>query len=249
MLKTNLLLKYKDLNLAKINLSDEDAFILALPNNESEDYIDLIHRHNPKAIIIDPNFLNTLPKREIISGIGEILKYGIIQNKMIINLFDDMKNNDLKLNYPETDKMIINSIQVKIDIVIKDVNENGLRRILNFGHTVGHIIEASTKFNYISHGEAIMHGMIIALRLSEYYCKLDKKYANRTITLLKKLIKTPAPKIEEKKFLNYLIKDKKVKNNKVNFILLKQQGLPVIRNNIEMKKIFYIYQNHYKNIN
>jgi 3-dehydroquinate synthase len=204
--------------------------------------------HHPLAILIDPYFLSTLPQREIISGLGEILKYGIIIDNSIIDLFIKFKSNQMDLTSSEIDKMIILSVRVKTDIVEKDVNESDLRRILNFGHTVGHIIEAYTNYQYISHGEAVLHGMIIAIELSKQICNLDKNYANKIISILKEIIIVKLPEISENDFNKFMFRDKKVLKNKLNFILLDKPCHPMIINDISSENIYKIYKLHQRSL-
>ena len=100
----------------------------------------------------------------------------------------------------------------------------------------------------MSHGEAVIHGMIIALQLSIQYCNLEEKYAHKTISILKEIIESELPEIEEEQFMQFLMRDKKVANNKINFILLNKQGLPEIRDNIEIKIIYNTYQNYCRSL-
>lgn len=204
--------------------------------------------HHPKAVIIDPYFLSSLPEREVISGLGEILKYGIINNNSIIDLFIKFKSKQMDLTSLEIDKMIIRSVKVKVEIVEKDVNESNLRRILNFGHTVGHIIEVFTNYQFISHGEAVLHGMIIAIELSKQICNLDEDYANNIISILKDISFLKLPEISKQEFNNFLFRDKKVQKNKLNFILLNKQCSPIIKNDIKTEIIYKIYKSHQRSL-
>ena len=102
--------------------------------------------------------------------------------------------------------------------------------------------------NFISHGEAVIHGMIIALQLSIQYCNLEEKYAHKTISILKEIIKSELPEIEKKQFMQFLMRDKKVADYKVNFILLNNQGLPVIRDNIDLKIIYNTFQDYHRSL-
>ncbi len=107
--------------------------------------------YQPKSILIDLDFLSTLPQREITNGMAEIIKYGLIKS---LTLFKTLEEKNGKLA-----DLIKESCQIKIDIVKEDVNERGLRRILNFGHTIGHAIEVLEEYQ-VSHGEAIALGII-----------------------------------------------------------------------------------------
>ena len=123
--------------------------------------------YQPKFVLNDTEFLKSLPRKEIICGYAEILKHSIIKDK---KLFKWLKKNTQDLFLKRTEKLIyaiIKSCKIKLSVVMKDVNEKGLRMILNFGHTFAHAIEVKNNYsNNISHGEAVLSGMILATRLS-----------------------------------------------------------------------------------
>ena len=123
--------------------------------------------YQPQFVLIDPETLKTLPQRQIRAGSAEIIKYGFIQdvqfyNEFVTHLdeFYDLKNTQF------VESVLQKSCQVKADVVSQDERESDLRAILNFGHTVGHALEAITQYSYFLHGEAIIHGMKAALYLS-----------------------------------------------------------------------------------
>ena len=123
--------------------------------------------YQPKLVISDTSFLNSLPKKEMICGYAEILKHSIIKEKKFFNWLKVNTKNILLKKPRELTYAIKKSCQIKIFIVKKDVNEKNLRMILNFGHTFAHAIEAKNKFSKkITHGEAVLSGMILASRLS-----------------------------------------------------------------------------------
>ena len=199
--------------------------------------------HQPKAVIIDPRLIKTLPGIEIKAGLGEILKYGIIKEPKIIQIFSNFINSNLDLNSDDLDKLIFLSAKIKAEIVSQDSNENDLRRILNFGHTVGHIIESFTNYNYLSHGEAVAYGMVVALNLSQKYYNLDKSELNNVLNLLNQISETSLPEIPKDEFLKLLFRDKKVKDQKVNFVLVEKLGHPILKNDIDSEIIFEFYNN------
>jgi len=198
--------------------------------------------HHPKAVIIDPSLLQTLPHREINSGLGEIIKYGFIHHKSIIPIFVLFLENNCNLESTEIEELIYLSSNTKANIVSKDSSEKDLRRILNFGHTVGHIIESYTNYNYISHGEAVVYGMMVALKLSNKFCKLNQKIVDNSINILKNISGSPIPKIPKDQFLTFLLRDKKVEDKKVNFILITEVGQSIIKNDINPEIIYECYQ-------
>ena len=123
--------------------------------------------YQPNLVISDVQFLKTLPKREIICGYGEILKHSLIADKVFFNFLDKNNNEVLDLKSPFIEKTIYQSCKIKKNIVEKDENEKGLRKILNFGHTFAHAYEASLGYSKkLNHGEAVLLGISSALKFS-----------------------------------------------------------------------------------
>jgi 3-dehydroquinate synthase/shikimate kinase/3-dehydroquinate synthase len=190
--------------------------------------------YQPNLVISDVQFLKTLPKRELICGYGEILKHSLIANKSFYNFLD--KNNDkiLKLSSPFVEKAIYESCKIKKDVVEKDEKEQGLRKILNFGHTFAHAYEASLGYSKkLNHGEAVILGMQSALSFSlknnlikknDYYLVLKHISETNLPSKLKKFFKTR----DLNKILSFMAKDKKNNSNKINLVLLKKIGHPII---------------------
>jgi 3-dehydroquinate synthase len=186
--------------------------------------------YQPKLVISDMSFLNSLPKKEMICGYAEILKHSIIKDK---NFFDWLKKNTKDIFLKKSNKLIYaikKSCQIKMFFVNKDVNEKGLRMILNFGHTFAHAIEVKNNYSKkITHGEAVLSGMILASRLS-----LNKGTCSiKTINEIKKIydennLTYTYKKYSKQNLINSLIpflkNDKKNNDNKINFILLKKIG-------------------------
>ncbi len=173
---------------------------------------------NPEIVIIDQNYLTTLEEREIRSGMAEIIKYSLTFD---IKLLNSIKNFDLS----NIDSLIHKSIEIKNQIVLKDPKENGLRKVLNYGHTLGHAIESyfleSEDKNNLSHGEAIAIGMVCETYLSHKVLNLPYE----KLKSVKDLIESIYPKISIKKedlksIFNLLKHDKKNSNGQINFVLL-----------------------------
>ena len=190
--------------------------------------------YQPKLVISDTNFINSLSRKEIICGYAEILKHSIIKDK---NFFNWLKKNT-KLILDKKKKELIYAIkkscQIKMFFVKRDPNEKNLRMILNFGHTFAHAIE--TKNNYkknINHGEAVLLGMEIATKFSLNRKICSIKTAEEIFEVFKKnklnsnLIKNFS-KINLKSFINLMKKDKKNNDEKINLILLKKIGMTTI---------------------
>jgi 3-dehydroquinate synthase len=121
--------------------------------------------HSPCLVVVDPCVLGTLPRRELRGGLYEIVKYGIIASAP---LFDRVRASLAKLFARDEDSLsavIAESCRIKAEIVSADEREGGLRRVLNFGHTIGHALEAATKYRRLRHGEAVAYGMMAATAL------------------------------------------------------------------------------------
>ncbi|MCH1526161.1 MAG: 3-dehydroquinate synthase, partial [SAR86 cluster bacterium] len=122
--------------------------------------------YNPKGVIIDTTVLNSLPNREFKAGLAEVIKYAFIQNKSLFSLLKKYTKEIILKDQKIIEEIIFLSLQTKAIIVTKDEKENGIRAILNFGHTFGHAIEAHGKYKKILHGEAVAKGMKVASKIS-----------------------------------------------------------------------------------
>lgn len=181
--------------------------------------------NNPKYVLIDSKFLNTLESRQVLSGWAEMLKHAFIFNKK------DWENLQLynikRITYKELNKLIERSVQIKKHFVENDPTENNIRKALNFGHTFGHAFESyfMKSENKLLHGEAVAHGMICELFLSNQQCNFP---SNDLQDISNYLIGTYGKiKLQESDFIE-LVKlmthDKKNKNKKINFTLLADFG-------------------------
>ena len=179
----------------------------------------------PLAVVILFEFLETLPKRELLSGLAEIIKYGFIVDKAFLEA--KLQNDPVNLVNPV---LIKEAIEVKDEITRNDTNEKGLRKILNFGHTIGHAIETYLIENHkeIRHGEGVALGMIPALHLSEKYCGL-----NHDITLKYKEIyrenfnRIDINDIPVNALMEIMRHDKKNEGGDIRFVLIEDYGKPI----------------------
>jgi len=176
----------------------------------------------PKAVFIAYDFLNTLPSRQILSGLAEMLKHGLIADAAYWN---ELKNSDLSHPAPE---LIYRSVEIKNKVVMEDPTEQGLRKCLNFGHTIGHAIETNSLLNDsdpLSHGEAIAIGMICEAYLSHQKTGLSQAELTEITEVFSRLY--PKYLVEESSFSNLFTlmqKDKKNQNGKINCTLLSHIG-------------------------
>jgi len=194
--------------------------------------------YQPKAVEIDINFLLTLPDRQINAALAEAIKYGFIYDRELFDFIASsidniIENKSIKI----LEKIIIQCCEIKSDVVSEDINENELRMILNFGHTVGHAIEGYFDYRTLLHGEAIFYGMKCALYLSNKYGNLSNNEYNKSLDLLSKF-DLPSVSIEDyDKFMTYIKSDKKIRVSNVKFILLDEIGKSQINDNISFEQI------------
>lgn len=184
--------------------------------------------NNPDAVLINPEFLSTLSGKQFLSGYAEIIKHGLIADKKYWNLIRE--TNPLQIDNKKLNDLIHHSVFIKNSIVKKDPKEKGLRKILNFGHTVGHAIETyylNTKTPLL-HGEAIAIGMICELYLSKQKCGLPEKEFNEIINYLQQIYRHIKPNNPiSKKIIDLMRFDKKNKNGNIQFALIKKTGKAV----------------------
>ena len=123
--------------------------------------------HQPRLVLIDPDTLGSLPDREYLAGVQEVVKHGVIRSPELFAYMENCGSDVRERSAAAVEKMISDSVRIKAEVVRADERESGLRRILNFGHTLGHALEAETGYSTLLHGEAVGFGMIAAARLSE----------------------------------------------------------------------------------
>ncbi|PDH21552.1 MAG: 3-dehydroquinate synthase [Pelagibacterales bacterium MED-G42] len=199
--------------------------------------------YQPNLVISDIKFLKTLPRREIICGYGEILKHAIISNKIFFNFLKKNREDILNIKSPYIEKSIYESCRIKKNIVEKDENETGLRKILNFGHTFAHAFEATLGYSKkLNHGEAVILGIITALNFSLKKNLIKKDDYN---SIVNHIVDCNLPfninnffnLRDLNKIIYFMLKDKKNNSNKVSLVLLKRIGSPVINREYTKKDL------------
>ena len=192
--------------------------------------------YQPKAVIIDVNFLRTLDEKQFKTGLGEVVKYAFIEKSCrcreyenLINYlnenFDKLMQRDMKV----LKRVVEICVALKISVVEKDEKESDLRRILNFGHTLGHAIEKSTGYKKYTHGEAIVQGMIFAFELAYKIGLIDVNYKFAATDLISKFRFRPVKMPKMKKLIELMKLDKKATSESIVFVLPKDYGQVEIR--------------------
>lgn len=171
--------------------------------------------NNPNLIAVNTSFLKTLPERQLKSGMAEIIKHAIIGDKSIFKYIEQTPKDD---EYYK--KLLIKSIAVKKSVIDVDFKENGKRKILNFGHTIGHAIEAAM-LNKITHGEAIRLGMIAAIKISSEYFHFDINDYSKYIKIIEDNNSPTINKDDISLIMKIMKDDKKNYNGNINFVLMK----------------------------
>ncbi|WP_415320929.1 3-dehydroquinate synthase [Candidatus Pelagibacter sp. Uisw_092] len=205
--------------------------------------------YQPSLVISDINFLNFLPKREVVCGYGEILKHSLIDGKKFFYFLRKNGKKILNLKSPFIQKAILQSCLIKKKIVESDEKELNIRKILNFGHTFAHAYEATLKYSKtLNHGEAVMLGIRTAAKFSLLNNTLSAKEFQLIedhlddLNLPRNINKFFSIK-NLNKILSFMKKDKKNNTNKVNLVLLKKLGSPTYRLQFDEKKINLFLRN------
>jgi 3-dehydroquinate synthase len=180
--------------------------------------------HQPRAVLIDPEVLATLPQREFQAGLYEALKCGVIGNADLFHKFEESKGEILKRDPATLERIITDSVRLKASVVSADERENGLRRVLNFGHTIGHALEAETGYRKLLHGEAVAWGMIAATNIALAVQRTDSVTAGRIADAVLGLGDLPELKVNSRKILGRLRSDKKTREGIVHFVLPREVG-------------------------
>lgn len=188
--------------------------------------------HQPLAVVADPDVLATLPEREYRSGLFEAMKYGVIRNPAIIELMEENRGPLLRRRSELLETLITECIRIKADVVSGDERERGERRVLNFGHTVGHALEAETNYKRFLHGEAVAWGMIAACKIGVEMEVTDEATAQRVTELVLSYGPLPRADVNAKRVFKRLLSDKKAVGGVPHFVLASAIGNVEVANNV-----------------
>lgn len=189
--------------------------------------------YQPRAVFVDLNFLDTLPDKEFQNGLAEIIKYGIIEDEKLFRLLEEEMEAVTSRDAALLLKIIETCCRIKKSIVEIDEREQGLRRILNFGHTLGHAFEAASDYKW-SHGEGVALGMVGAARLS---VKMKYLPESELIRVEQVIAKAGLPvrlqiSLDQQAVIDRLKVDKKKKDDVVHFVLIRKIGMPFVNGGI-----------------
>lgn len=190
--------------------------------------------YQPKGVFVDPTILESLPKEEVIAGLGEVIKYGAIWDRdFLFEISSWLEDID---SFP-FERAIATSCQIKAEVVSKDEREGGLRRILNFGHTIGHALESHLGYGKIRHGEAVALGMKCAGHISKNLNLLPNEAYTVLSETISKLPLPELPHINGNHLMPYIKTDKKSEKGVLNFVVLDGLGKATTSTSVTKKLI------------
>lgn len=181
--------------------------------------------YQPVSVLVDAATLDTLPEREFLSGMAEVVKYGITLDGKLFEFIFDNADALLARDKESLLTVIKRSCALKASIVAQDERETGLRAVLNYGHTFGHAVETMTGYREYTHGEAVAIGMVQAAKISERMGYSGSPDTERIILLLERLgLPTALPSFDAAAYKDALLRDKKVRDRGLTFVFNKGIG-------------------------
>ncbi len=194
--------------------------------------------YQPKLVLSDVETLGTLPPRELASGWAETIKHGMIMDPDLLDVLERDIDRVLALDPEMTTEIVKRSSGLKGRVVGGDEKEAGWRMILNFGHTIGHALEAATEYGELLHGEAVSIGMMGAARLSQKHAGLGEEVVAWMSGLLRGFgLPTSMPELDPERLIEAMFLDKKVRGKAIRWVLLEDVGKPVIRDDVPMESV------------
>ena len=194
--------------------------------------------YQPSIVVSDPTFLSTLPRREFRSGLYEVIKYGMIRDPDLFQRLHSNLSDILSLDPIELVHIISTSCRIKASVVSEDEYEGNIRRILNFGHTAGHAIEAATRYRRFRHGEAIAYGMLVVADLAARRGLLTQANKEALADLIAELGRLPSIKdLSAQSLVEIMRRDKKVLNGRLHVVLPTSIGKTMIDDDVTPKEL------------
>ncbi|MBF0153506.1 MAG: 3-dehydroquinate synthase [Magnetococcales bacterium] len=190
--------------------------------------------YQPRLVLIDTATLKSLPKREILAGLAEVIKYGMLRDADLFAQIEKVLDGLIDVDPDVVTPIIRSCCAIKADIVAADERESGRRALLNLGHTFGHAIETLTRYQTFLHGEAVAIGMVLAADLSVRCGLTSDATTTRVRTLLQRAgLPTRAPRFPVEQYLEAMARDKKVQDGRIRFVLVEKVGQAVVRDAVD----------------
>ena len=189
--------------------------------------------YQPRLVLADIQTLTTLPRRELVSGWAEVIKHAMIRDPHLLRLLEERSQELLELEKEAATEGVARSATIKAEVVSEDEKELGIRTILNYGHTIGHGLEAATNYERFLHGEAVAIGMMGAAMISQRLGLLSQEVVERQEVLLRRFdLPAGCSDVDIEGILRAMELDKKVRAESVRWVLLAGVGQPVIRDDV-----------------
>jgi len=189
--------------------------------------------YQPRMVIADIETLTTLPEDELTNGLAEVIKHAAIRSDDFFYYLDNNIEKAMEPDISALEDMVVESIRIKTEVVEKDEKEEGLRSILNYGHTIGHAIEAVSNFR-LKHGQAVAIGMMAAAKISSRMEILDEDEVARLEDVIRRAgLPVTMPDLDIEAVMQATKSDKKVSQGKVRFVLLKSIGHAIISDEVD----------------
>lgn len=196
--------------------------------------------YSPSLVLCDPELLSTLPRREFRAGLYEVVKYGVIASQRLFTRVRTGLEDVLAHDPVALQSIVAECCRIKADVVMTDERESGLRRILNFGHTIGHALEAQTGYRRFRHGEAVGYGMLAAARLSAMRGALSDADEHRIGELIRALGRLPqVSDLSMAEALDVIARDKKVVAGRLHFVLAASIGATVVVSDVTTRELMH----------
>jgi 3-dehydroquinate synthase len=194
--------------------------------------------YQPRVVVTDPSLLQSLPPREFSAGLGEAMKYGVIADPDLFEMLNRNLENVLSYNQEHLTALISRCIEIKIRVVEEDERETGRRKILNFGHTIGHALEQATRYKLLRHGEAVAWGMLSAGWLAIHRNMWDAlEFEKLRSIIVRSGALYPLGALKSKDILRALKHDKKKTGKSLNFVLPEKTGQVTIVKDIPPSEV------------
>jgi 3-dehydroquinate synthase len=194
--------------------------------------------YQPKAVYIDTDLLKTLPKEELLGGLAEVIKHGIIRDKDFFLFLVKNRQAILDLDPDMIEKTVYKCCQIKADVVAEDEREKGVRMILNYGHTIGHAVEGASDYKLI-HGLAVSVGMVAASRLAVANNILPVEESEKIFQILsayKMPVEVP-PELDRKRIKRYILTDKKAVSGQIFYVLPTEIGNTCVTDKVTEEQV------------